>query len=111
MIYDLSIFRGEISLGDSLGFLGLYVVYIIVVVVGRIINQKFLRRDVETGDQNDLIDNNSVQTFEDPEENPDGPPYISWIRPESISGKPFYVLFLLGLFLPNSLIRQSHLLF
>jgi len=77
--------KGEITLGDSLGFLGLYVVYIIVVVVGRIINQK-LRRNVETGDQNDLIDNNSVQTFEDPEENPDGPPYISWIRPESISG-------------------------
>ena len=72
-----------------MGFLGLYVVYIIVVVVGRIINQK-LRRNVETGDQNDLIDNNSVQTFEDPEENPDGPPYISWIRPESISGKHFY---------------------
>ena len=89
MIYDLFIFRGEITLADSLGFLGLYVVYIIVVVVGRIINQK-LRRYVETGDQDDLIDNNSVQNFEDPEENPDGPPYISWIRPESISGKHFY---------------------
>ena len=45
----LFIFRGEITLGDSLGFLGLYVVYIIVVVVGRVVNQKFLRRDVETG--------------------------------------------------------------
>ena len=32
-----------------MGFLGLYVVYIIVVVVGRVVNQKFLRRDVETG--------------------------------------------------------------
>ena len=101
MIYDLSIFRGEISLGDSLGFLGLYVIYIIVVVVGRIINQKFLRRDVETGDQNDLIDNNSVQTFEDPEENPDGPPYISWIRPESISGKHCYSSSQLTIFAPK----------
>ena len=83
-----------------MGFLGLYVVYIIVVVAGRVINQKFLRRDVETGDQNDLIDNNSVQTFEDPEENPDGPPYISWIRPESISGKNYYSRSELTIFAP-----------
>ena len=36
-------------------------------------------------DHADILDNNSVANS-DPEENPDGPPYISWIRPESISG-------------------------
>ena len=53
--------------------------------MGRIINQK-LRAKKSEEDHADILDNNSVANS-DPEENPDGPPYISWIRPESISGR------------------------
>ena len=53
--------------------------------MGRIINQR-LRAKKSEEDRADILDNNSVANS-DPEENPDGPPYISWIRPESISGK------------------------
>merc|ERR1719410_1284515 len=78
-------YKGEITIADSLGFLGLYVFYIIVVVVGRIINQRLRAKAKEAEDRVDILDNNSVANS-DPEENPDGPPYVSWIRPESISG-------------------------
>ena len=46
--------RGEIRLSDSIGFLVLYVIYITVVIVGRIINQKIRKRQQE---ENNMIDN------------------------------------------------------
>ena len=48
-------FRGRITLGDSIGFLILYVIYITVVIVGRIVNQMLRKR---RQDQQELIDNN-----------------------------------------------------
>ena len=48
--------RGKIYLFDSIGFLVLYVVYISVVIIGRIINQKI--RQKQQVDEAALIDNN-----------------------------------------------------
>ena len=49
--------RGKIYLFDSIGFLVLYVVYISVVIIGRIINQK-IRQKQQQVDEAALIDNN-----------------------------------------------------
>ena len=52
-------FRGEIYVYDAVGFLGLYVVYIGVVLVGRFVNQRNLRnQNVESlEDQHGIIEN------------------------------------------------------
>ena len=51
--------RGEIYVYDAVGFLGLYVVYIGVVLVGRFVNQRNLRnQNVESlEDQHGIIEN------------------------------------------------------
>ena len=46
--------RGEIYVYDAVGFLGLYVVYIGVVLVGRFVNQRNLRN---LEDQHGIIEN------------------------------------------------------
>ena len=53
--FSFCYFRGRITLGDSIGFLILYVIYITVVIVGRIVNQMLRKR---RQDQQELIDNN-----------------------------------------------------
>ena len=54
-------FRGEIHLYDSLGFLGLYVIYILVVVVGRWVHQRGRQNQLQVEDppSNDVSQINS----------------------------------------------------
>lgn len=40
-------YRGEIRLYDSLGFLALYLVYILVVIIGRLVNQRLRQREAQ----------------------------------------------------------------
>jgi len=56
-------YRGEIYLSDSLGFLCLYVVYILVVIIGRVIHQKL--RAQRQQDQMGILDDTSSVTEED----------------------------------------------
>jgi len=56
------IFRGEIRLFDSLGFLVLYVIYISVVIVGRIIHQRIR---IRPDDQAEILDDNNAEVLPD----------------------------------------------
>ena len=53
-------FRGEIRLADSLGFLALYLVYIMVVAIGRMINQRMRKRRAAEADRARILDDASV---------------------------------------------------
>ena len=54
------IFRGYITIYDSAGFLGLYVFYILVVVIGRIINQRIRKKNASNIDQQPILDDENV---------------------------------------------------
>lgn len=88
------IYRQEIRLWDSIGFLSLYLVYILVVIFGRIIHQYMRKRalQVQQEDQEQIISNEVQPAIEDQKE-PDQdsiqetePEYVSWVQPGSISG-------------------------
>ena len=51
--------RGYITIFDSVGFLVLYVIYILVVVVGRIIHQRIRKKKQNFDDQVAILDDTS----------------------------------------------------
>ncbi len=48
-------------MSDSLGFLGMYVVYILVVIIGRMINQKIRAKKAAREDEANILDDECVQ--------------------------------------------------
>ena len=54
------LFRGYITIYDSAGFLGLYVFYILVVVIGRIINERIRKKNASNIDQQPILDDGNV---------------------------------------------------
>ena len=84
-------FRQEIYLSDALGFLSLYVIYILVVIFGRIIHQRMrnnVRNDNPDGaailDENDIVDDDDTDTLFVPktmiQDN-----FQSWVDPATLS--------------------------
>ena len=57
--------RGYITIFDSVGFLVLYVIYILVVVVGRIINQRIRKKKQNFDDQVAILDDSSCVVEDD----------------------------------------------
>ena len=61
MFFDTTIyFRGYITIYDSAGFLGLYIFYILVVVIGRVINQRIRKKNSSNSDQQPILDDEIV---------------------------------------------------
>ena len=58
--FTFQILRGYITIYDSAGFLGLYIFYILVVVIGRIINQRIRKDNANNNDQQPILDDENV---------------------------------------------------
>ena len=89
LFYDEFFFikRGEIRLFDSLGFLGLYAIYILVVIIGRLIHQR-MRQNGAAMDSEPILDDTSINSNRDNNDLTNGEDsmhYVSWVVPRSNS--------------------------